>query len=301
MLSNFITKHSLTHGFSDTVNKFYIPLAQKLAEGYLQLEKQPKSTFFVGINGCQGSGKSTLAEFLALYLQEQFNLSVLVLSLDDFYLDKQHRQQLAQQYHPLFNTRGVPGTHDVKLLKTVLTRLKNLNKAQQPVAVPQFNKALDRPYPQQNWSTVTSGVDIVLFEGWCWGVPPQREDDLTLPINNLEAQCDQQGIWRRQVNYSLQHYYQPLYAMMDTWVMLKAPNFDVVYQWRLEQEQKLAKAYLARKGESNCIMSPEQVYEFIQYFQRLTEHSFKALPDKVNILFKLDASRDIIASRGIFS
>ncbi len=300
MLSNFITKHSLTNNFSDTVKKFYIPLAHKLAHEYQQSEQQHRSTFFVGINGCQGSGKSTLAEFLALYLKELFNLSVVVLSLDDFYLDKQQRQQVAQQYHPLFKTRGVPGTHDVKLLKTVLTKLKDINKVQGSVAVPHFDKALDRPLPQKNWSTVTSGVDIVLFEGWCWGVSAQGVDDLILPVNDLEAQYDQQGVWRRQVNYSLQHYYQPLYEMMDTWLMLKAPSFNVVYQWRLEQEQKLARAYLAKKGGSNSIMSSEQVYEFIQYFQRLTEYSFKELPDKVNILFELDASREIIASSDLY-
>ncbi|MDX2370302.1 MAG: kinase [Colwellia sp.] len=299
MLLNFIQKHSLTASFCDTANDFYIPLAHKLAKDYQQqLNRQHKSTFFVGINDCQGSGKSTLAEFLAEYLNKQFNLSVVVLSLDDFYLDKPQRQQLAQQYHPLFKTRGVPGTHDVKLLKSVLAQLKNSKRTDEAICLPQFDKAQDNPLPMQSWVSVTSGVDIVLFEGWCWGIPAENSNDLSQPINALEAQYDQQGIWRKQVNLSLQHDYQPLYDFMDTWLMLKAPSFDVVFQWRLEQEQKLVKA-IGNIGSANSVMTTSEINKFVQLFQRLTIHGLNVLPAKVDILFELGNNREIIASSGI--
>ncbi|PHR84922.1 MAG: kinase [Colwellia sp.] len=299
MLLNFIQKHSLTKCFFDTANDFYIPLANKLAKDYQQQVKcQNKSTFFVGINGCQGSGKSTLAEFLADYLNQKFGLSVVVLSLDDFYFGESQRQQLAQQYHPLFKTRGVPGTHDVKLLKSVLAQLKNSKRANEVICLPQFDKAHDNPLPMQDWITVTSGVDIVLFEGWCWGIPAENSDSLSLPINALEAQYDQQGIWRKQVNDSLEHDYQPLYALMDTWLMLKAPSFDVVFQWRLEQEQKLAKANI-NKDRANGVMTTAEINKFIQFFQRLTIHGLNVLPAKVDILFELGHNREIVASRGL--
>ncbi|WP_114325068.1 kinase [Candidatus Colwellia aromaticivorans] len=298
MLLNFIQKHSLTKSFCDTANDYYIPLANKLAKDYLQLNRQHKSTFFVGINGCQGSGKSTLAEFLADYLNKTFNLSVVVLSLDDFYFGKLQRQQLAQQYHPLFKIRGVPGTHDVNSLKSVLAQLKNSKNTNKAICLPQFDKAQDNPLPMKNGLTVTSGVDIVLFEGWCWGIPAENSNDLNLPINALEAQFDQQGIWRRQVNYSLEHDYQPLYSFMDIWLMLKAPSFDVVFQWRLEQEQKLAKANI-NNGSANGVMTTSEVNEFILFFQRLTIHGLNVLPTTVDILFELGSNREIIASRGI--
>ena len=245
MLLNFIQKNSLPKRFYHTANDYYIPLAQQLAKDYQQqLKHQHDSTFFVGINGCQGSGKSTLAEFLAEYLTKQFDLSVVVLSLDDFYFSKKKRHQLSKQYHLLFNTRGVPGTHDVKLLQSVLTQLKNSKRSNDGIFLPQFDKAQDNPLPMQDWLTVTHGVDIVLFEGWCWGIPAEEADDLILPINELESQYDQQGIWRNKVNHSLLHDYQELYSFMNTWLMLKAPSFDVVFQWRLEQEKKLAKLML---------------------------------------------------------
>lgn len=299
MLLNFIQKHSLSKSFSCTANDFYIPLAQKLAKDYQQqMKHQHDITFFVGINGCQGSGKSTLAEFIAEYLTKQLNLSVVVLSLDDFYFSKTQRQQLAKQYHPLFNTRGVPGTHDVKLLQSVLTQLKNSKRSSDGISLPQFDKAQDNPFPMKNWLTVTHGVDIVLFEGWCWGIPSEESDDLILPINELESQYDQQGTWRKQINHSLLHDYQPLYSFMNTWLMLKAPSFDVVFQWRLEQEQKLAKANVNNIGSANGVMTTSEVNDFIQFFQRLTIHGLNVLPTKVDILLELGTNREIIASRG---
>lgn len=299
MLLNFIQKHSLTERFFDTANHYYIPLAHKLAQDYQhQLNRQHKSTFFVGINGCQGSGKSTLAEFLADYLNKQLDLSVVVLSLDDFYLGKLQRQKLAQQYHPLFKTRGVPGTHDVKLLTSVLTKLKNSKRTGEAICLPQFDKAQDNPILMQDWLTITSGVDIVLFEGWCWGIPAENSNELELPINELEAQYDQQGVWRKYVNHTLQYDYQPLYAFMDTWLMLKAPSFDVVFQWRLEQEQKLAIANV-NSDSAKGVMTESEVNEFIQFFQRLTVHGLNLLPAKVDILLALGNNREIITSRGV--
>lgn len=299
MLLNFIRKHSLTEHFFDTANHYYIPLAHKLAHDYQhQLNRRHNSTFFVGINGSQGSGKSTLAEFIADYLTKQFDLSVVVLSLDDFYLGKPQRQKLAQQYHPLFKTRGVPGTHDVKLLTSVLTKLKNSKRTGEAICLPQFDKAQDNPLPMHDWLTITSGVDIVLFEGWCWGIPAENSNELSLPINELEAQYDQQGIWRDHVNHVLQYDYQPLYAFMDTWLMLKAPSFDVVFQWRLEQEQKLAIANV-NSDSAKGVMTKSEVNEFIQFFQRLTIHGLNLLPAKVDMLLELGNNREIITSRGI--
>ena len=296
MLTDFIAKHLLTPGFADTANNFYIPLAKKLVNSYQQqLKQQDKNTFFVGVNGCQGSGKSTLTECLAQYITKEYDLSVVVLSLDDFYYGKAQRQQLAQQHHPLFQTRGVPGTHNVQLLTSVLAQLK---RAETNICLPKFDKAHDKPLPTQHWLTINSAVDIVLFEGWCWGVPAESLDNLQLPINELEAKHDPEGVWRQQVNDALREHYQPLYRLMDTWLMLKAPSFDVVFQWRLEQEQKLAKVN-STTANMNSVMNNSQINNFIQHFQRLTIHGLDVLPAKVNILFELDNKRKIIASRGI--
>jgi len=41
-------------------------------------------------------------------------------------------------------------------------------------------------------------------------------------------------------------------------------------------------------------MSRADVARFIQYFQRITEHTLSSLPDKVHFLFELDENREII-------
>jgi len=71
-----------------------------------------------------------------------------------------------------------------------------------------------------------------------------------------------------------------------------------VFQWRLEQEEKLADKLPASEQENssrNRVMTATQISRFIQHYQRLTEHSMKQLPGQVHYLFNLDAERRIIA------
>ena len=261
MLSDFIKQHKLPEEFRLTVKEYYKPLADRIVS---QFNKKSDS-YFVGINGCQGSGKSTLTDFIAGYLIAQYQLNVVVMSLDDFYLSSEKRNQLAYNIHPLLATRGVPGTHDVTALNHVLTQLSEHKTG---FSIPKFNKATDEPFPQSQWTSIEKPVDIILLEGWCWGVTPQTDEQLQIPINELELQHDVTGEWRSYVNQQLKIAYEPLYKKMDFWLALQAPSFDCVYQWRLEQEQKLQAKNI---GLSNSkVMSPEEVLNFTQYFQRLS-------------------------------
>ena len=64
-----------------------------------------------------------------------------VFSIDDFYKTKSERIKMSKTIHPLFLTRGVPGTHDVKLLNKVILKLKK--KKFKSVLVPKFDKSRD--------------------------------------------------------------------------------------------------------------------------------------------------------------
>lgn len=263
----------------------FVPLAEKIIS---QRQSKPEGPLFVGINGCQGSGKSTLSEFLHDYIHHNSQLNVIVLSLDDFYFSQQIRKELAANVHPLLNTRGVPGTHDSKHIQQVFSQLK---QADSNIALPRFNKATDNPYPSEEWPKAIQPVDIVIFEGWCWGVQAQSEEQLVEAVNDLEKQFDTDASWRRYVNHKLVEDYQPLYAQIDFWVLLKAPSFDSVYQWRLEQEQKLL--LNAPEDDRSGIMSEQQILQFIQYYQRLTEHGLATLPANCDVVFELDNDRKI--------
>jgi D-glycerate 3-kinase len=82
--------------------------------------------------------------------------------------------------------------------------------------------------------------------------------------------------------------------MVDRLVMLKAPSFDAVFRWRVEQEQKLLARFKTSTGRSAPgLMSEHQIHDFIQHFQRITEHSLEEMPARVDHLFQLDRDRNI--------
>ena len=268
-----------------------MPLAGRIAKHH----EAAGRTLLIGVNGSQGSGKSTLAALLTQLLAKEFGLKAIDLSIDDFYLTRHSRVSLARQIHPLLETRGVPGTHDVSLMCETLQQLTRENS---DVSIPRFDKACDDRYPARQWDKVSAPFDIVIVEGWCLGTPAQAEAALHKPVNDLEALEDPDGHWRRYVNQQISGHYQDIYQMMDLWIMLRAPSFACVYQWRLEQEEKLAAKLLAgdqQNSSRNRVMTAMQISRFIQHYQRLTEHSLDQLPGRVHFLFSLDAGRQIVA------
>ncbi|TWX52978.1 kinase [Colwellia hornerae] len=287
MLSAFIEQHNLPDEFSNTVIQHYQPLAERI----LSQVKMHNTPYFVGINGCQGSGKSTLTDFLAEYLTTQYPLNVLVMSLDDFYLTGEKRQQLAEAIHPLLATRGVPGTHDIAALEHILMQLKARNSG---FSIPRFNKATDEPFPKEQWTVVNKPIDIIILEGWCWGVKPQTDEQLKLAINELELQYDAKGEWRHYVNQQLSEAYVPLYKNIDFWLALQAPSFDCVYKWRLEQEQKLQANNINLANSK--VMTPAEIVNFTQYFQRLSVQSCATIGQSADAIFYLDYARQITAT-----
>ncbi|TYK65223.1 kinase [Colwellia echini] len=284
MLSDFIKQHKLPEDFRLTVKNYYKPLADRIFDKFKQSDK----AYFVGINGCQGSGKSTLTDFVASYLRAEYQLNVVVMSLDDFYFSSAKRKQLANDIHPLLATRGVPGTHDMVALENVLTQLAAHETG---FSIPRFNKATDEPKAESEWTLVDEPIDIILLEGWCWGVQPQTPAQLLSPINELELQHDTTAAWRNYVNQQLITTYEPLYHKMDFWLALQAPSFDCVYQWRLEQEQKL-KARNVDLCDSK-IMSPAQILNFTQYFQRLSVQGCNTISNSADAIFHLGYDRKI--------
>jgi D-glycerate 3-kinase len=281
MLTEFITKHKLPNEFINKAKYCFMPLAEKI----LAKKNNQTSPLFVGINGCQGSGKSTLTDFLTEYFSSQHGLTVVNISLDDFYLSKAQRAKLAKTIHPLLATRGVPGSHDIDLLAKTLTSLK---KAQPNIRLSRFNKATDDLYPNDEWLAAPNNIDIVLLEGWCWGVVAQAADKLSPPVNNFEKEQDKDAAWRTYVNQQLVKNYQPLYSLMNCWLMLKAPSFSCVENWRWQQEEKLAKT-----SQGAGVMSKAQVHNFIQYYQRLTEECLTTLPEQCDWVLELDENRQI--------
>jgi len=185
LVNQAIIDQSLPAKFTDTVNLYYASLSQELYKTHCQNSASRGIKFF-GIQGSQGSGKSTCASFLKLILETEYDLRVVVSSIDDFYLTREERQRLAKTVHPLFVTRGVPGTHDIQLLLDVFDAAKK----EKGFTLPVFDKAKDDRADTGQFQVVSGGVDIVILEGWCVGIPAQNSEELNAPINELEKKED---------------------------------------------------------------------------------------------------------------
>ena len=85
-------------------------------------KKNKSKTLILGLSGGQGIGKTTITSIISIILKKYFNKKIFVISIDDFYKTIKERYKLSQNIHPLLQTRGVPGTHDVKI---ILNFLKN--------------------------------------------------------------------------------------------------------------------------------------------------------------------------------
>ena len=90
----------------------------KVKNDYLKLlYKEKGKTLFLGFSGGQGSGKTTVSGILKIILKIFFKRKIHVSSIDDFYKTLEDRSKMSHTIHPLFKTRGVPGTHDINLVK----------------------------------------------------------------------------------------------------------------------------------------------------------------------------------------
>ena len=79
--------------------------------------------------------------------------------------------------------------------------------------------------------------------------------------------------------------------MIDYLIMLKAPDFAKVFEWRQNQEDKLAASVGSAAGSR--IMSPEQLHRFIQHYERITRHGLATLPEKADVVFELTDEQTI--------
>ena len=269
------------------LTSMYVPLAawlRKRRSGFAR-------ALVVGVCGAQGSGKSTVCTLLKVVMAEAFDEHAAVLSIDDIYEPRERRQALARDVHPMFATRGVPGTHDVALGMQIIRRLASQGSGGS-TAVPVFDKAIDTRLPPSDWPSVDGRMDYVMFEGWCVGAIAQTDQALAAPVNELEREEDPDGSWRRTVNRHLADEYQRLFALLNVLLLLRVQGMRGVFQWRRLQEQKLAArvACPTQRVAGSNVMSDAEVDRFIRHYERLTRHILQEMPERADMVFDLDES-----------
>lgn len=231
----------------------------------------------VSITGSQGSGKSTLARILVRQLNA-LGVKASCVSLDDFYLPKKNRIELARRVHPLIATRGVPGTHDSHWLRALLQQFVH-SKGLLNVSLPQFDKGKD-----DRITEIRVDAEVLVLEGWCLGVQPQPPELLKKPVNDLERLEDAQGTWRQWCNEQIRQHYQPLWPLVDAWILLQPPTFAQVFEWRRQQEMDLPRSEA---------LSEAALQRFIQHYERLTRWQWLQPVIGQGLAIDLTAGHDI--------
>ena len=264
----------------------YASLDPKAPDDYRQLaallvdDWRTRGTKLAGVAGGQGAGKSTLGRLLteagAFHGQR-----VAVLSIDDFYLTKAERERLAVDVHPLFRTRGPPGTHAIELLLETLAALMRGGD----VAVPRFDKGVD---DRAGEMIVAGPVDVVVLEGWCVGAPPRPASESLAPINALERESDVAGAWRNAIDDALRGSYAELNKALDAVVFLKVPGLDAVRRWRLQQERERPVAQR---------MTAAEVARFVAHYERITRRMLSELPNTADVTVELGEHHGVVAMR----
>ncbi|KAJ9098618.1 hypothetical protein QFC21_004265 [Naganishia friedmannii] len=235
----------------------------------------------VALQGVQGSGKTTVTTALLVLLAlPPYNLRIAAFSLDDLYLPHEGLVRLrdANPGNKLLAGRGLPGSHDIDLGRTILGSLHDINHATRSantVYLPIFDKSLFGGKGDRSTRSipVEGPLDVVLFEGWSVGFCPLEADELELRYNS--AQQEYLDTLRKPdppaflghslqdlltVNRLLKTTADTLWGFFTVFIQLELASLSQIYHWRLEQEH----AMMLQNGGIG--MTPEQVRVFVDRY-----------------------------------
>ena len=234
------------------------------------------------ISGSQGVGKSTLVLILKSVIENIYNKKVMSLSIDDYYFSINKRLQLSKQIHPLLQTRGVPGTHDLDKLSK---HISQFSKKKFPIIIPVFDKLSDDLTKKK---ISINKADILLLEGWCCCCLPIDNKYLFKNINKLETDLDKNNIWRNFYNNKLQNDYKKIFKLFDLKIYMQPPSFKYVYKWRANQERRNLSKSVNKK-----YMNKKQLDKFIQHYEKITKWMMKTMPAEADMLIKVNKNQMI--------
>ena len=250
------------------IKKFYLPLLHSI-----------KNKRNIMIAGSQGSGKSTLSQLISAYLKKYYLKNSVIISLDNFYLSKNSRIKLSKKIHPLFLTRGVPGTHDIE---TLSIKLRQLTKKKFPVYLPIFDKIKDTR--KRSYKKILK-ADVIILEGWCVGAKPIPNYYLSKNLNDLEKFKDPYFIWRENYN-SFLHSYQKLFSKFNFFIYFQYNDWENIIEWKYKQELRL-------RNKKKDISLKKYISKFIQYYEKISRWMYLKSVNDCHVLIKIDNNQKI--------
>ena len=126
------------------LKSYLIPISFWIAK-----KTNKKELLIIGLAGGQGAGKTTIASILSIILKKYFKLNVFKISIDDFYKTRNEREKLSKKKHSLLKIRGVPGTHDYRIIYDFFKKVKN--KKFNSLRLPKFDKSKDDRCHKKLW------------------------------------------------------------------------------------------------------------------------------------------------------
>lgn len=251
-----------------------------------QLETFPNDAgvMLCGYSGPQGSGKTFNCQRICDELNKMGVKSV-QFSMDDFYLTHKDQLQLQKQYpHDwMLSGRGLPGTHDLPLLKRVLNAIRSRNES---VNIPTYDKSQHQGKGdrlEDGWIEIDcSDLQVVLFEGWFNGYVHIPSEEMLLDkwavIASKFPKVKEEDVVRLNTNLEL---YFDIWRLFDCFICVRTDSIENVYKWRQQQELALIK----QRGVG---MSETEVKTFVDRYMPVYGLYFSRLELMVNMVPSLE-------------
>ncbi len=273
----------------------------------------------IGISGPQASDKTSLSTTLVQQLTiKKFN--TIEFSLDDFTLGYLDLLKLEDKYpndKKKLVKRGLPGTHDLKFLKTILEKINSWNDSyntDKELLIPRYNtKAYngkgDR-LPVSQWSKIyktlpKQPLDVVIITGKILGFKSLNVDTL---INFYDdASHDNQSIVNKLnlkpsdlmlLNDSLKPY-DEIWNFIDLFIDLNPIKLNYIYNWKLSQKytkQFQPQQQINEEDDGNDEKVISKINDFLPlyelYYPRLIKFGIVKEKGK-NLILNLNEDKEI--------
>ena len=250
----------------------------KLLQQIISIHKK-NETIIIGIQGGQGTGKTTLAKHISKVLKKK-NFKTVHFSIDDIYKSVKERKELIRKnsQNPFYQIpRGLPGTHQINLLENIFIK----SKKGQKFTIPKFNKSTNKGFGsiKRNKIKVSEGLDFLIIEGWCLGIPTTNSKGLIKICNKnkIDLKGMDPELKFHKVPLKFIKGYQKLWKHINLTIMLKPDSLKSHHKWRLQQEREL-------KKNTKSGMTSDQIFTFVNSFLPFTYLCYDKIKPDVKII-----------------